>query len=152
MSMIALINHAATIAASLTAATNFTSNSGDPAKIVYHENVMPARAKGTDEEIAPFCLVRISDFSLYPSRRQTVELLFCLYQPDRADAITDLETLAALLEPLALRGKPWTGCKIESITGNLGEKDTGVQPHPYYYFTLRLSLISAHISRQGALP
>lgn len=149
--MITILEQVADNAKDLTDGHPFTSNLGGTADIIYHINTMQPRPKTIADEVAPFCLARVIDFTMIPSRRTTVELLYCLHQPDRDQAITDLSTLAGLLEPLGLRGRSWSSCKVEAIAGHLGEKDSGLQPHPQYYLSLRLSLIAAPITRQGAI-
>jgi hypothetical protein len=139
--MIDILQQVATIAQELTAATLFPGNAGTPAAIVYHQYVMPAKPKEIDD-VVPFCLVKATAFEIYPSRRQTIEAVFCLYNPDRDEALTDMATLSALLEPLAIRGRPWSGWKIDKVAGYLGDKETGTQPHPYYYLTVVLVLIA----------
>lgn len=132
----------ATAAAALTAGQTFGDESGGSAAIQYHKHVMPAKSKTAGAEAMPFCLVKAKDFILYPRRQQTVELIYVFYRETRATALSDMDRLAGLIEPLAQRGRNLGGWKIVSITGYPGDKETGVQPHPEYYLTVVIDLIA----------
>lgn len=139
--MIDLLQAVATMAAGLTAGTTFETDKGGTKKaIVYHQHVMPPR--NATAENMPFCLVKARGFTFHPSNTRQIELLYCLYNEDRAKAMTDLSTLQGLLTPLNRRGSHWgVGWKIQSVSGWGGEKETGVQPHPEYYMTVLLDFV-----------
>ncbi len=140
--MIDILQTIATAASDLTAGQSWDTNAGHSAAIVYHQHVMPARSNTEAADVMPFCLVKAREFILFPGRRQTIELVYCLYNDSRTDAMSDMDRLTDLLEPLARRGQNLGGWKVAEITGYAGDKDTGVQPHPEYYLTVAISLIA----------
>ena len=139
--MIALLQAVSTRAKALTDGTTFdTDKGGTKSAIAYHNYVMPPR-EGLSKNM-PFCLVKTRGFTLHPSNLRQIELLYCLYQPDRAKAITDMAVLEALIAPMAQRGPHWaTGWKLQSVTGWAGDRETGVQPHPEHYLTVLLDFV-----------
>lgn len=140
--MIEILQTIVTALESLLAGETFTSNAGGSAVFVVHSHVMPPRAKTAAADVMPFCLAKVREFRIYPSKRQTIELIFAIYNEDRADAMDDMERLTSLIEPLAVRGRNLGGWKIADISGFPGDKDTGVQPHPEYYLTVAIDLIA----------
>lgn len=144
--MIALLQQVADMAKLLTDGTYFTTNINNQAEIVYHEYVMPPRPLGQTVDIIPFCLVKVRGFTLYPRQAQQIELLYCLYNEDRAGAMADMATMAGLVKPIARRGQQFGGWKLTEITGHAGEEETGVQPHPEYYLTVLLNFTAPPIT------
>ena len=144
--MIALLQQVAGMAKLLTDGTEFTTNVNNQAEIVYHQHVMPPRPQGQAADVVPFCLVKVRNFTLYPRQGQQIELVYCLYNEDRALAMADMATLAGLVKPLARRGQQFGGWKLTEITGHAGEEETGVQPHPEYYLTVRLDFTAPPIN------
>lgn len=144
--MIALLQQVADMAKLLTDGTEFTTNVNNQAEIVYHEYVMPPRPQGQTVDVSPFCLVKVRGFTLYPRQGQQIELLYCLYNEDRAMAMADMATLAGLVKPIARRGQQFGGWKLTEISGYAGEEETGVQPHPEYYLTVLLSFTAPPIN------
>jgi hypothetical protein len=129
------------MASTLTAGATFdTDRAGSKAEISYHSHVMPPRS--ATAKTMPFCLVKARGFTLHPSQRRQIELLYGLYQDDRDKAMDDLETLEGLLIPLTRRGNQWpVGWKITDVSGWGGDRETGVQPHPEYYYTVLLDFV-----------
>jgi hypothetical protein len=145
--MIALMQAVAVIASALTDPVKFTTNSAGTAKITYHQQTMPPRSAGEIVDIMPFCLIRPREYSMHPSRRAQIELQYCLYQPTRATALTDIASLMTMVEGLAVRGAPYAGWKLASVACTPGEKETGLQPHPEYYFSVLMDFIGPPIKR-----
>ncbi|MBV5305565.1 MAG: hypothetical protein J0652_02605 [Desulfobulbaceae bacterium] len=94
----------------------------------------------------PFCLARAQGFALMPKRSQKIELLYALHNDDREEALEDINRLLTLLDPLASKMTCYSGWKMDSVTGWLGDKETGLQPHPEYYLWI-IAEFSAQIIR-----
>jgi hypothetical protein len=141
--MIAILEQVAEIAEALTSGALFTANLGGTTEIAYHLHTMPPKPKAsTVEAVVPFCLVKATGFEWHPSHRLNVELLYCIFNEDRADAMADMERLSDLIRPLAVRGVNYPGYKLESVSGYPGEKETGLQTHPYYFLAVDLSFLA----------
>ena len=147
--MISLLQMVAGVAKQLTDGTQFMTNVKNQAEIVYHQYVMPPRPQSQAADVLPFCLVKAREFGLFPGRRQQIELIYCLYNDDRTAAMTDMATLTSLIEPLAVRGAPYAGWKLNEVKGFAGEPDTGVQPHPEYFLTVIMEFIGPPIKRSN---
>jgi hypothetical protein len=145
--MIAIIEKVADVAETLTAGELFTANTSGTAAIAYHLHTMPPRPKVANpiEAVVPFCLVKATGFEWHPQHRLTVELVFSIFNEDREDAMADMARLSALVQPLAVRGVNYPGYKLESVTGYPGEKETGLQTHPYYFLTVALSFLAPRV-------
>jgi hypothetical protein len=145
--MIAIIEQVAEVAETLTAGHIFDCNSGGTAEIVYHLHTMPPRPKFASpiEAVVPFCLVKATGFEWHPQHRLTVEMVFSICNDDRDKAMADMARLSALVQPLAVRGVNYPGYKLESVTGYPGEKETGLQTHPYYFLTVALAFLAPRV-------
>ncbi len=127
-------------AQNLTAAMQFARrNPKELATIDYFLNVMPARET---DDLAPFCLISPGKGGRNEKRRRQAELTFCLWQEDRDQALTDLSILEDAVALLAHPGQwhPWVLASHEDFYGV--DKDSGVQAHPQYYYTVLLQFMT----------
>jgi hypothetical protein len=139
--MITLLKNVVTNAQALTVGQLFPARGGGIQEISYHLNVMPPRIRENDDDVVPFCLARVQGFAILPRRSQKIELLYGLHNDDRAEALEDIARLLTLLDPLATKLTVYNGWKMESVSGWLGDRETGMQPHPEYYVWIIVEFI-----------
>lgn len=143
-----LLNQIRDRAAALTDPVLFNRRNPDGgATIDYHLNVEPAREN--DADLAPFCLILPRGFSSKERRIQRVEVVYCLHNENRAEALDDLDQLYTTVFPLSHPGG-WTPWKLENFEGYFGDRETGFQPHPTYYCTFLIEFISNQTLRYSS--
>lgn len=118
-----------------TAALRFTRRLVfDPVTIDYYLNTEPPREL---TDLAPFCLIMPGKGSRTDKRVRQINVLFCLYNESREDAVTDLDLLETAAGNLSHPGcwTPWVQDRFSDFFGNA---DSGAQPHPLYYYSILL--------------
>ena len=121
----------------LTSGTAFTTREGTSRDIACHLLALPDADDA--DGAAPMCLVLPRVNGLQPSKTATVDLRFLLYCPDRATAITQVDTLVGLLAPLGQRGRGYAPWKLGTTTITQGDPaDGGLHPHPVYLVTVTM--------------
>ena len=104
-----------------------------------HVGSLPVRTDPNTEE-APFIVIKATSFDFgRPQSGCVVTVLGVLYTSGTIDA--GLIAQDALLQDLAkLKDSKFTDYKlILPIVGTIGDKETGINPHPYYTFSLDLT-------------
>ena len=126
-------------AASLTGEHTFARKEGADVPITYYLNDLPAK---NQESLCPMCLIFPRTGAARTKKHRRVELLFVLYQPDREQALADLDKLENALSMMAHPGK-WSPWVQKDFTDFFGNEDNGMQPHPLYCYTISIDFESS---------
>jgi len=141
--MKSLLRDIDTVVSELTSGLAFLrESSGAKVPISSYLNAFPERKL---TELAPFCLIHPGKGAIGRERTRRVAVKFCLYQPDRATALTELDGLVTALVPLSHPGR-WTPWIQSGFTDSFGDDDTGLQPHPLYFYEITLDFTTSQTS------
>ena len=146
MSIKPLLDLVETRAAAITADLRFARPpEGARVAIDYHLHALPPRTKVEDQP--PFALLLPGPGRAGERSQRRVDLVFCLYNEDRAQALVDLDELEGAVFGLSHPGQ-WTPWVLESMTDSFGpDRESAEQPHPYYYYTVTLEFVAAQTLR-----
>ena len=139
--MKALLENVQTTAAALTVGLSFLAESTEAqVGLNYHLNAFPGRKL---TELAPFCLIHpLSGGIEQAERGRKVCLRYVFYQPDRAQALVELDALVAALYPLSHPGG-WTPWVAREFSDSFGDEEGGMQPHPLYCYTIIIDFFAS---------
>ena len=106
-----------------------------------HTGALPVKdSTNTGDDAVPFVLVKPGPFQLSrPQNTYGAVVAGAVYTPgDIAAGLTELDTLLQLLE--GLKTARYDGYKLMlPVTGTVGDPETGINPHPYYHFSLNMT-------------
>lgn len=146
--MKALLDQAVSLVATATAGLRFSRFGSDSLfSVEVYNNVLPPRDTDDLDSLAPFCLVTPGQGGRNDKSVRRLALVFCLYQEERSDAVEELSSLEDAVSSIAHPGA-WTPWVLREHSDYFGlDREKPGQPHPLYYYTVLLDLMTDNPNR-----